>query len=193
MIKPGVTEVNHIPTINRNLTDPEMLLDNAPAAEKSPFETIALRTADRVLSHMGEPYLLYTDTVARLAHEFHMQEMWQKVAKEYEVLRASPPQNLHAFCQCAKDVQNNGVISYLRLLAVFGYRNKNFVKEQKEEILQLGECQSLACKVGRPSVGRELNNKDDWQDSKSQMLLFVDTKMAMDAAHFLICMLGDEM
>lgn len=189
-----MTENNRIPTVNRNLTSPQVILDHAPAADATPFDTIGLKTVDRVMEHLGEAYMAYEDDPLKLLiHEFHMQSMWHFIEKQYSILKAEPPAGLPLFCECAKEVNRNGVMKYLNLFASLVYRNKDYKEQRWNESLPLEDCPTEACKVelkigiiNRP-VG--LSTKQAWMKNRHLLLDHFDQRDYREIAIFLYCML----
>lgn len=187
VFKPGVTEDNHIPTLNRNLTSPDVVLDHAPAADDSPFSTIAMKTADRVFSHMNEPYIGYSDSLGLLVHEFHMQEMWYRAKNAYAVLKDNLPAQMASFCQCAKDVHNNGVITYLEQLAKQVYRNPNYLKEKAELYAYNQTClNAVICELGG---NEEQITAESWVVYRKGMIKVLNDQSDRNMALFMYCML----
>jgi len=46
-----------------------------------------------------------------------MQQMWMRAQKVYQSLKDNPPHNVEEVCRCANDVEANGVLSMLTLVA----------------------------------------------------------------------------
>jgi len=118
--KPDVTEKNIVPTINMDLSDGQAILPHAlygPKADKV-FKTEAMRTVDQVLSHMDNSKydIKQYSALERLVHALHMKEVWNSVHPHYENMEKSPP--AAEVCQCARDIENNGVMKMLRFIAL---------------------------------------------------------------------------
>ena len=75
-------------------------------------------------------------SVEKIGHSFHMQEMWMKAQKTYSKLKTNPPTDVEDFCTCANDVEANGIIKELLMIA---NTNKNFGNEIPVEILALAK------------------------------------------------------
>jgi len=118
--KPDVTEKNSIPTINMDLLSDVAILSHAPnepSVGKS-FKTDGMRSLDQVLSHMdNHKYDIGRyDILERVAHSLHMQEVWYEAQSVYNKLKQQPPSS--DVCKCALDIENNGVLHILRLIAL---------------------------------------------------------------------------
>jgi len=118
--KPDVTEKNPIPTVNVDLLSNAPILfhaPNEPDVGKS-FKTDGMRALDQVLSHMDNPKydIGPYNTLERVVHSLHMQEVWYNARSAYETLKQQPPST--DACKCALDIENNGVLRSLRLIAL---------------------------------------------------------------------------
>lgn len=147
----------------------------------SPFATVALRNADRVLSHMNEPYLGYTTSIGLIVHELHMQEMWHHVKIAYAMLKGNLPKQIPEFCRCAKDVRNNGIMERMNQFATFVFRNPRY-DEEREEI----EKNRGLSFIGWPS--KELTLQA-WGEFKNGQLSYLDDQTVRDMGLFMYCML----
>lgn len=117
--KADVTSKNIIPTINADLRDRQAILFNAPDIPvNSMFATPGMRILDRVLSHMDNPDydIREYNALERIIHAMHMQEVWHGASIEYAKLAKTPPSK--ELCLCVTDVDNNGVMEVLRLMAL---------------------------------------------------------------------------
>jgi len=112
---------NGVPTVNRDLVSDHGVLPDAPCVEdgKSPFGAgTSMRVVDTVLSHMDDKKYdvgRYSG-LERLVHAFHMHHVWSRAALQYRALEKSPPS--YMVCECARDVESNGVMKMLRFPAL---------------------------------------------------------------------------
>lgn len=191
MFEPEVTVRNSIPTVNRNLSSPDAVLGNAPPAEQSPFTSIAMKTADRILSHMDDSYLAYAGNIELMLHELHMQEMWHTVKVDYDALKNTLPANdTWEFCQCAKNVNGNGVMKYLRLFAAVVYRNKGFMWLKSQGHANKWGCGTNdVCKVMFTTGMFKPTSGQQWSDFRKDLLSDRDPSAVRDMSLFLYCML----
>jgi len=112
---------NHIPTVNpdltvRNLT--RVLLYAPEAGYDREFATIAMRHTDKVLSKMNrEDWVVkYYSVLEKLVHTHHMAELWNGAKSHYDEFKQKGlPKEL---CGCLGDIENNGVLKALQLLAL---------------------------------------------------------------------------
>merc|ERR1719334_1642628 len=117
---PNATESNNIPVVNKNLSSRIPILENAPKKDVlSTFKTLGLRTAEEVMSHMGDEKwdLGNSGVLGKLIHALHMQEMWMETSIVYnKIIENSPP--AEELCSCLTDVENNGIYFHLRQIAM---------------------------------------------------------------------------
>jgi len=116
----ATTYVN-IPTVNPNLDVKGLgrVLRFAPKnGYDTNFETIAMRHTDKVLSRMNNEnwVVKYYSVLERLVHATHMAEMWSKARRYYNDFKKSGVRK--ELCGCLKDIDNNGVMAELQLLAL---------------------------------------------------------------------------
>jgi hypothetical protein len=128
---PNAMEENHIPVVDLNLTSSTPVLPHSPALPPSPFTSLGFRIADQVLSHMDDPMygLKNFNGLERLVHELHMHEIWERARPYYTILSYSPaPAPL---CECAIDLQHNGVMESLRTTALKLREPEMFYRQPK--------------------------------------------------------------
>jgi len=123
---------NNIPTINRNLSSSEPILNDAPDLGRSDrFQTMALLVAEEVVLNEDRDWDMHNaDTLEKLLHALHMHEMWADTSRVYKQILASPPATTD-ICPCLADVENNGIYFHLRRIALLirepelGYNTEN--------------------------------------------------------------------
>jgi len=129
---PEANETNNIPTVNRNLSSREPILNDAPDLKPSGhFKTIGLQVAEDVMLSDGDDWDLHNaDAIDKLLHGLHMHEMWNSASEVYSVLLDDPTSKLE-LCPCLMDVENNGIYHNLRNIAMLirepelGYNKDN--------------------------------------------------------------------
>merc|ERR1719341_359646 len=116
---PNANETNNIPTVNRNLSSSEPILNDAPDIGRSGrFQTMGLLVAEEVVLNEDRDWDLHNaDTLDKLLHALHMHEMWTETSRLYQNLLANPPTNSN-ICPCLVDVENNGIYFHLRHIAM---------------------------------------------------------------------------
>lgn len=114
----NIGEENGVETVNLDLTGDPPILPNAPPAEMSPLVTRGFQTVDRVLSHMDNKNWMakHYNTLERIVHAFHMQEIWTKASKAYQEFRDNPPND--EICDCVTDTDANGIHEELKKTAL---------------------------------------------------------------------------
>ena len=56
-------------------------------------------------------------TVEKLGHAFHMQQIWLLAKKHYLQFKENPLADAKEICACSNDVQSNGVLEMLNMVA----------------------------------------------------------------------------
>jgi len=116
---PTTKEHIRMPVVNPDLLSQEPILFSPPDFQHS-FHSAALQAVDRVLTHLGDPHYdmrLYTD-LEKLVHAAHMQEVWQQAGKVYTDIQEAGGIQKEGLCSCIQDVESNGIIRMLRLIAL---------------------------------------------------------------------------
>merc|ERR1712193_3021 len=90
---PNANETNNIPTINRNLTSSEPILNDAPDIGRSDrFKTIGLLVAEEVVLKEDRDWDIHGGGILdKLLHALHMHEVWSETSRLYKGLLDSPP------------------------------------------------------------------------------------------------------
>jgi len=117
--KADVGDENGIPTVNKDLESETRILENTPLADLDmKFTTPALRYMDLVLRNMDKNYYSITNfsVLEKLAHMYHMGELWQHASTHYSSLLLNPPPR--EVCTCASSSHLNSVTQELNLLAL---------------------------------------------------------------------------
>ena len=76
-----------------------------------------------------QPYLFQNkaNTLEKIAHQYHMHEIYEKAAVIYNDLVENPPNNVNGICACANDLTENGVmtevVNIARQLKHFGVKS----------------------------------------------------------------------
>merc|ERR1719260_580731 len=114
----NANETNNIPTINRDLSSPIPILNDAPDIGRSDrFKTMGLLVAEEVLLNENQNWdLQNADTLEKLVHALHMHEMWTETSKLYKQILDNPPAS--NICPCLVDVENNGIYFHMRNNAI---------------------------------------------------------------------------
>jgi len=115
---PSETEDINLPVVNPDLLSETEVLSK-PFEFEHAFKTPALRVVDQVLSHMNFPDydIRGMSAIERIVHEAHMQGWWSAGSQAYLELQKSQNGVDDDLCACIRDVENNGIIANLRLLA----------------------------------------------------------------------------
>jgi len=107
-----------MPVVNPDLLSDTPILSK-PLDFKHSFTSPALRVIDQALTHMNSKHYdmsLYND-LEKIVHAAHMQDWWLEAGKAYNKMQES--NNIDdELCACVKDVENNGIVSMLRSIAL---------------------------------------------------------------------------
>jgi len=117
--QPEATEDNPIPTVNMDLSSQERVLPNAPLyGYDTAFCSVEMRHLDQVLRNMdrSEFGIKNYSILEQVAHVYHMGELWSRAKLHYDALSLLPP--TEGVCECVRDMEQNGVIQELNLLAL---------------------------------------------------------------------------
>uniref|UniRef100_A0A914PP82 Uncharacterized protein n=1 Tax=Panagrolaimus davidi TaxID=227884 RepID=A0A914PP82_9BILA len=119
--KPDVTEKNQVPTVNLNLTSDIPILSYAPDRTTPDSHMFLLDGSiilDEILSHMDDKSynLKNYNPLEQIVHTFHMEEIWAAALIDYRNFEINPPSD--DVCQCALDIENNGILMKLRQTAL---------------------------------------------------------------------------
>jgi len=109
---------NGIPVVNPDLQSSDPILLGTPQRQRSPFRTRGLRNADWIMSHVDNPFYdmgRYT-ALERLLHVLHMDEVWAEASIAFKGLQRNS--NRSDLCPCLVNIENNGVLAMLRLIAL---------------------------------------------------------------------------
>merc|ERR1712080_127722 len=174
---PTTRQTLRIPVVNPDFLSMDPLLPSPPDFQHT-FHSPTLQAVDRILSHLGEADFdirQYTD-LERLVHTAHMQEIWYQASKVYTDIQEGGGTREPGLCECVRDVESNGVIRMLRVIA-------NKAREDKHgEVSALGndaakENLDLVSKFlyydFDPSDDTEkvphLRSREDWETWKLDM------------------------
>jgi len=142
-----------MPIVNPDLLSFEPILFQPPDFQHS-FSSPALRAVDKVLSHMNSPHFgmrLYTD-LEKIVHATHMQDIWVQAGKVYQELQESKMVG-NEVCHCIRDVENNGVVRMLRLVAL----------KLREPGLMYGEHPAINLDDSKQPDKNNENKVNDWE------------------------------
>lgn len=115
---PSGREDINFPVVNPDLLSETEVLSK-PFEFEHAFKTPALRVVDQVLSHMNFPDydIRGNSAIERIVHEAHMQDWWSAGSQAYLELQKSQNRVDDDLCACIRDVENNGIVANLRILA----------------------------------------------------------------------------
>ena len=112
---------NGIPSANTDLgaEEDDIVLLHAPSRQGDPnIQSPGFYTFSQTMDHMDDPMFgMKENVLARMAHNFHMHEMWTKVNVETEKFAAKNVDP--SVCDCALDVHGNGVVDDLEQIFLY--------------------------------------------------------------------------
>jgi len=105
---------NKIPVVNSNLSSEEAILFNAPLwGYDEDFKTMGLKVmAYFMLNNKPDFYQQGVNIWEKLAHQYHMQEIFAAAAPIYRKMKENPPTDPD-LCPCVNDVTGNGILKQM--------------------------------------------------------------------------------
>ena len=174
LFNPKATEKNNIPTVNMDRHSDQKVVRHAPEDKLgSDFTTMSMNTIDKILSNIGrdnDGLGPYWSPVERIAHKFHMWDVWMRVRQVFQdqTMRNPPSEEV---CDCLLDVDNNGI-----------YNAVAWVSNHYDS----GTPITL---LNRPIP--KLTNAEAWQIWKERLLWYYQDRNLKDAASYLFCATKD--
>lgn len=174
MFNPKATEKNKVPTVNMDRHSDIKVVLYAPADQLGQdFDTPSMNTIDKILSNIGmdnDGLGSYWSPVERIAHKFHMLDVWSRVKGVFEskTIRDPPQDNV---CDCLLDVDNNGIYDAVSWISLH---------------YDSGTPITL---LNRPIP--KLTDASSWQVWKERLLWYYQDKNLNDAANYLYCATKD--
>eukprot|EP01001_Neometanema_parovale_P010548 NODE_6788_length_817_cov_185.047550_g6552_i0.p1 GENE.NODE_6788_length_817_cov_185.047550_g6552_i0~~NODE_6788_length_817_cov_185.047550_g6552_i0.p1 ORF type:complete len:232 (-),score=76.83 NODE_6788_length_817_cov_185.047550_g6552_i0:120-767(-) len=169
MFHPRATDENTIPTVNHNLQASNKVLDFAPSdAVGRDFHTYTMNTIDHILSNVGkhnDGLGKHWSPVERIAHVFHMRDLWAKIHTKYVEVLNNPPSE--ATCSCLMNTTENGI-----------YKAVAWVADHYES----GTPITL---LNRPIP--KLEDASSWTVWKDRLLHYYTQEALLDGATFMYC------
>jgi len=119
--KADATEQNNIPIANLDWrSDEDRVLEHAPlVGYDDEFSTAGMRHFDMVMRNMKRTWwgVKNYSILEKVTHALHMAELWNGAGEQYKMVEKllDPESDL---CACVNDIENNGVLQFLNLLAL---------------------------------------------------------------------------
>jgi len=110
--EPEAAEHNKIPVVNTNLSAEQTVLFNAPLrGYDEDFKTLALKVMAFFMLHDRPNFFQQgVNTLEKIAHQYHMHEIYTAAVPIYKKLKETPPSDPE-LCPCVNDVTANGVLT----------------------------------------------------------------------------------
>jgi len=166
--KPDAPENNKIPTANIDFRSEDVINFNAPLwGYEDRFDTWALKIMDWFMLN-DKPYILMkgTSTVEKIAHQYHMQEVYTRASKMYKDLVLNPPVDPKV-CTCSNDVTANGVLDEVKTYkdrkgsSLYLGRKKRSTNEDT-----LNQLQKAYLRNSNQQTAMDLISEDPWIPGK---------------------------
>lgn len=177
MFNPHATAENKIPTVALDLRGPKKVQHFAPEQPRThDFDTDAMNRVDQILSNIGS----HNDglgpnwsPVERIAHNFHMHDLWHRIHRQFVEMKARHAEELRAdeLCQCLTDTAHNGIEKAVTWVA---------------DHYNVGTPITL---LNRPIP--KLTDAGTWETWKSRLLHYYTPSALRDAAIYLHCVTKD--
>lgn len=164
------TDKNYVPTVNQDLSKKNIVLEHAPQdAIGHDFSTMTMNIVDKILSTLGnakDGLGEHWSPVERVAHVFHMWDLWYKIkTSAWNDVTANPPSD--EVCNCLVSVESNGIKDAVAWVA-------NHYKTGTPITL-----------LDRPIP--KLTNAQTWGVWKDRLLHYYTPEALHDAAMYLHC------
>lgn len=174
MFNSKATESNNIPTVNHNLKSRQNVLPFAPHDPVgSDFATHTMNTIDKILSHLGnsdDGLGPNWSPIERVAHTFHMLDLWVKIHELYwQKVAPNPPSS--QLCACLTRTEDNGIKAAVKWVA---------------DHYESGTPITL---LNRPIP--KLTDASSWAVWKERLLHYYGDNALFDAATYLSCATRD--
>lgn len=168
------TEKNSIPTVNHDLKSAQKVLPYAPNDPiEDAFTTEAMNVFDKIMNNLGtanDGLGPNWSPVERIAHNFHMRDLWHQIASVFHLqVLDDPPADIT--CDCLMDTAENGIEAAVRWVA------------------QHYETGTPITLLGRPIP--KLTDADTWSVWKDRLLYYYTPEAILDAAKYLFCATKD--
>merc|ERR1712195_291949 len=170
---PTTTTENGVPTVNRAIAgQPEdKVVADAPELKLAgDFETESMNLFDLTLAHASDRSDGLGDNwnpLERVAHMFHMRDLWARVRREY----VATSNVTEAACSCLTDTQHNGIGARLLWIA------KEYTHDTPISLHEWGS------KIPKLTLAT-------WPEWKKRLSYYYDPQSVKDAAVYLKCQLG---
>jgi hypothetical protein len=170
LFNPRATENNAIPTVNLDRSSSKKVLEYAPSYPVGgDFSTHSMNLVDRILSEIGnakDGLGPMWSPVERIAHTFHMWDLWNRIRQVYTQVLSSPPSD--AVCTCLTNVKDNGI-----------YQAVGWVSEHYQSTAPLFSL------LNRPVT--KFKDGNTWKMWKNRLLYYYDDGALYDTANYLYC------
>jgi hypothetical protein len=158
IFNPKATVYNLVPTVNHNLSQTaNLVLPFAPDHSVSgSFHTPTMNAIDSILSTLGtknDGLGPNWSPIERIAHHFHMQDLWERVHLTYQSeLLPNMPDSLPAVCACLTATSSNGIADKVQWVAEH-YKSGTPITLLNRPIPKLADASSWAVwKVAFPFI-----------------------------------------
>ncbi|CAF0927236.1 unnamed protein product [Didymodactylos carnosus] len=173
LFNPRATVDNHIPTVNQNLhgTGPKVVMYAPDEILPTGYYGFTMQMIDKILSMIGKQddgLGPHWSAVERIAHKFHMWDLWARLQPEVEKLNPKPSEKL---CACLLDTEKNGILEAVQWIANH-YESGTPITLLDRPIPKLVDAKA-------------------WDFWKNDLLHYYDAESLHDAATYLHCATKD--
>ncbi len=166
----SASEHNTIPTVDHDINMPggrKLVRDNAPDDPVgSDFRTREMNVLDKILTNLGSSNDGLGENwspIERVAHAFHMWDLWTKIHDVY--VTSGPPSR--DVCHCLLDTHKNGIYKAVLWVADH-YKTGTPITLLNKDITKLTDATS-------------------WAEWKERLLYYYTEAALLDAAMYLHC------
>jgi len=141
--EPNATIHNRIPVVNQNLSSDEIILFDTPLAGfDEDFKTMAMKLMAYFMLNDNPDFVTQgTNTLEKVTHQYHMNEIYAAAAPLYRSMKKNPPKDVD-LCPCVNDIAGNGILEGLTSVArqLKNFNNKRQPRASKFKYKYVDDC-----------------------------------------------------
>jgi len=191
--EPDAPERNNVPVVNTNLSSEQPILFNSPLAGYDDlFYTMALKVvAFFMRNDAPDFYIQGINTLEKLTHQMHMQELYAAASPIYRSLKENPPSDVK-LCPCVNDVTANGVLEELTVHAKkYKYFSVSQSLYENEYLARPSHKNAKKLVELHPWLTNTLMGPEQWMSYEAMMTgSMLDEPGLNDLATFIFCKLN---
>ena len=193
MFNSRATVRNNIPTVNLDRSAKEKVLPFAPEYPLgSDFTTTSMNMVDKILGQIGnekDGLGPNWSSVERIAHAFHMRDLWYRIHTVYRAQVVSNPPT-DDVCSCLMETRSNGIYQVKKLYICLHGSYNIFVSFQAVEWVSNHYDSGTPITLLNRAIPK-LVDANAWATWKDRLLHYYTDEALYDAANFIYCATKD--